>query len=185
MAVQIPLMTVEEFWKQYANQPYELVNGEVIEIVPTGFEHGTVQSRINARLRMFVDEHKLGEVAGGETGFWLSPNTMRAADVAFVSNERLGKITERGKYLPFAPDLAVEIVSPNDTADEVERKVRIYLSAGTRLVWVVYPELRRVVVHHPDATSKRIEDGESLDGGAVLPGLILPIQDILPPPPAA
>jgi len=181
MAIQIPLMTVEEFWKQYEGQPYELVNGEVIETVPTGFEHGAAQSRTNAHLRLFVDAHKLGEVVGGETGFWLATNTMRAADVAFISNDQLAKITERGKYLPFPPDLAVEIVSPNDTAGEIETKVRQYLRAGTRLVWVIYPELRHVIVYHPDGSSKLVEAPAALDGGDVLPGLSIPVAELLPP----
>jgi len=174
-------MTVEEFWKQYAGQPYELVNGEVVETVPTGYEHGSVQWRVASALGQFVVANKLGDVVGGETGLWLSPNTMRAADVAFIGNEKLATITERAKYLPFVPDLAVEIVSPNDTADEVERKVRMYLNAGTKLVWAVYPELRQVIVHHPDGTSKLVDENGLLDGGDVLPGLNLPVKEILPP----
>jgi Uma2 family endonuclease len=179
MAVQPNLMTVEEFWAHYAGQPYELVNGEVVAVSPTGYTHGAIVRRIGASLGQFVDAHKLGDVVGGETGFWLTSTTMRAADVAFISSEKLNTVTERDKYLPFAPDLAVEVVLPSDNAEDIESKVRLYLRAGTQIVWVIYPELRHAVVHHPDGTSKVVND--TLAGEDVLPGLKIKVVNLFPP----
>lgn len=181
MVVQDSLMTVEKFWEQYADKPYELVEGTVVEMAPAGGKHGAVQRRVASRLGDYADEHDLGEVYTGEIGFQLTPNTMRAADVAFVSKERLKQITDPDKYIPFAPDLAVEVVSPGDTADEIQTKVKLYLEAGMRLVWVFYPKLKNVVVHHPDGSSQAIGLDGILDGEDVLPGLRIPVAKLFPP----
>ena len=185
-------MTVEAFWEQYANQPYELIDGEVVAVVPAGLSHGFITSRIAAKLRQFVDEHDLGEVTGAETGFRLSSDTLRAPDAAFISHAKLTTVVEAEKFATFAPDLAVEVVSPNDAASDIQQKVDSYLEAGTALVWVIYPDLRKVVVHHPDGTARSVPYEGTLDGGEVLPGLQLPVADLFPPqiagepePPAA
>jgi len=75
MVVHEKSMTVEEFWAVYAGQPYELVEGRIVEVTPAGFSHGTITSRAAALLRAFVDAHGLGEVVGAETGFWLNEHT--------------------------------------------------------------------------------------------------------------
>jgi Uma2 family endonuclease len=82
-------------------------------------------------------------------------------------------------YIPFAPDLAIEVVSPNDDAEELEKKIGEYLKYGTRMVWVFYPNLERVVVHTPKGSFPIEADG-ILDGGDVLPGFKLPLRDIFP-----
>ncbi|MBN1966347.1 MAG: Uma2 family endonuclease [Anaerolineae bacterium] len=181
MVTQEKLMTVEEFWAQYAGQPYELVEGEVVPMTLTGLTHGFITSRVAAHLRSFVDEHQLGEVVGAETGFRLSDVALQAVDAAFVSKEKLARITEPDKFAPFAPDLAVEVVSPNDSASGVRQKVRRYLRAGTALVWVIYPELREVEVHRQDGTVQTATHADTLDGGDVLPGLALPVASLFPP----
>ncbi len=185
MSVQEKLLTVEEFWELYADRPCELVRGEVIEAPLKGYSHGSVSSRVGSKLGDFADGHQLGDVVGAETGFRLSPNTLRAPDAAFISNARLATITEANKFLPFAPDLAVEVVSPADTATEIQDKVNLFLEAGTRLVWVLYPDLRQVVVHRVNRTSQTISHDGVLDGEDVLPGLRLPLSDLFPPLPAS
>jgi Uma2 family endonuclease len=175
-------MTVEEFWAQYAGQRFELVNGRVAEMPPTGLSHGAVTSRVAALLRAFVDSQDIGgEVLGAETGFWLDPHTMRAADCAYISREKIASITEPDKYAPFAPDLAVEVVSPGDTAFDIRDKVDQYRTAGTRLIWVIYPSLRKVDVYQPDGTSYEVKADRTLDGGDVLPGLHIHVKDLFPP----
>jgi Uma2 family endonuclease len=102
-------------------------------------------------------------------------------DLAFISSDRLAKVSDVEKYLPFAPDLAVEVVSPTNTASEIQLKVDQYLAAGTRLVWVVYPDLRKVSVFQPGGASSPAAYTETLDGGDVLPGLKLAVADLFPP----
>jgi Uma2 family endonuclease len=182
MVVDERVMTVEEFWAQYAGQPYELVEGRVEEVTPTGYLHGSVTSRTLAHLIGFVEQHGLGDVVGAETGFHLSATVMRAADAAFIGNEKLARITDPDKYLPFAPDLAVEVVSPGDTAADIQHKVDAYLQAGTALVWVIYPSLKKVIVYRPDGTARTIPEGGALDGGEVLPGLAIPVAALFPSP---
>ncbi len=181
MVIEEKRMTVETFWEKYGGKSYELIDGRVSPVTPTGYLHGAVTARILARLGDFVDAHELGEVVGGETGFFLADDFMRAVDAAFISREKLAQITDPVRYLPFAPDLAVEVVSPSDQAEDIRQKVDAYLRAGTALVWVIYPTLRQVIVHQPDGTARTVQEHESLDGGAVLPGLALPVATLFPP----
>jgi Uma2 family endonuclease len=180
MAVQEKLMTVEEFWELYAGQLYELVQGRVIEMTPAGFSHGAVTRRIGSLLGAFVDAQGLGEVVGAETGFWLDPHTLRGADCAFIPTNKVQSLTEPEKYVPFAPDLAVEVVSPHDTASAIRDKVNQYRTAGTRLIWVIYPALRKVDVYLPDGTAQEVDADRMLDGGDVLPGLKIAVTDLFP-----
>jgi Uma2 family endonuclease len=180
MVVQERLVTVDEFWEDYAGKPYELVHGRILEVTPTGFAHGATTRRVAALLRIFVDRNKLGEVLGAETGFQLDQYTLRGADCAYISREKVQALTEPEKYVPFAPDLAVEVVSPNDKAHEIRDKVTLYRTAGTRLVWIIYPSLRKVDVYLPDGTSQEIDEVGVLDGGDVLPGLRIAVADLFP-----
>jgi Uma2 family endonuclease len=180
MAVQERLVTVDEFWEEYAGKPYELVHGRILEVSPTGFSHGATTSRIAALLRQFVDQHQLGEVLGVETGFWLNEHTMRGTDCAYITRDKVELLTEPDKYIPFAPDLAVEVVSPNATAHEIRDKVTLYRAAGTRIVWVIYPSLRKVDVYLPDGSAHEIDDTGTLDGGDMLPGLQIAVADLFP-----
>jgi len=183
MVVQLKLMTVEEFWEQYAGKPYDLIDGEVIEIMPTGVEHGMMEHRLSRRLGNWADDSHMGRVLVGEVGVQLGPHTVRGVDIAFLSNASLAKIKHPHKYLPFGPDLAVEIVSPGNTANEIASKVDLYLRAGTRLVWIVYPELQRIDIYEAGGRFKSVKVGDMLDGGDVLPGLQIPVSDLFPPAP--
>jgi len=180
MAVQAKPMTVEEFWEQYAGKPYELVRGEIVEVTPTGISHGAVARRISALLGAFVDAHGLGEVVGAETGFWLASDTLRAPDCAYIAAEKMASLAEAERYAPFAPDLAVEVVSPGDTASDIRDKVDLYRAAGTGLVWVIYPALRKVDVYLPDGTAREVGAEGTLDGGEVLPGLQIAVKEVFP-----
>jgi Uma2 family endonuclease len=180
MAVQEQLLTVEAFWDQYAGKPYELIHGRVVEVTPTGLAHGAVIPRVGTLLGAFVDANGLGEVVGAETGFWLGPHTLRGPDCAYIRQEKFASVTEPEKYVPFAPDLAVEVVSPGDTASDIRDKVDLYRAAGTRLVWVIYPSLRKIDVYLPDGTSYEVKKDGTLDGGDVLPGLSISVNDLFP-----
>lgn len=173
-------LTIEEFERLPDEESrMDLVRGVVVREPPAGFEHGRMDVRIAYQLHGFVEEHGLGMVVGAETGFVLQrdPPTVRAPDAAFVAEARIPSERVEG-YFPGPPDLAVEVVSPSNRAGEIQDKVEDYLSAGTRLVWVIYPERRTVAVHASLAEARFLRDGDVLDGGDVLPGLRLEVGEL-------
>jgi Uma2 family endonuclease len=172
-------MTAEQLFAMPGGEPSELVNGRLRVSEPPGYWHGLLQPRLAAELLTFVRANRLGVVLT-ESGFVLSrePDTVRAPDVAFVRAERLPELDRGQRYLEGAPDLAVEIVSPGDTAVEVADKVDEYLASGARLVWVVYPRARRAVVWTPDGVGRARSAGDALDGADVVPGFRLALADL-------
>ncbi len=112
-------------------------------MTPTGDEHGAVEANITAELRAHVRDRNLGKVRSGEVGVYVrrNPDTVRAADVLYISHERYARKTS-SVFLDVAPDLIVEILSPSDSWKEVTQKLREYLAIGVRLVWVVDPVAR-------------------------------------------
>lgn len=122
---------------------FELVRGELVEMVPPGFEHGGIALSIGSVLREFVRARKLGAVVV-ESGFYLErdPDTVRGPDVAFFPSDRIP--ADRRKFADCPPVLAVEVVSPEDSSAEMEARVRDFLRAGVGEVWVVYPRTRTV-----------------------------------------
>ena len=158
----------------------ELVRGRMIVREPAGFRHGDIAMAIAARMHPFVRENKLGRVLAAETGFKLftNPDTVRAPDVAFVRHERIPDPLPRG-FAPFAPDLAVEVLSPDDRPGEVLAKVADWLKAGTRLVWVVDPDRRLARVYRADGTESEMSETGALKGEEVLPGFECALLDVL------
>jgi Uma2 family endonuclease len=174
-------MTVEELWRLPDDgMRHELIDGELKTMAPNGREHGRVAMRFGARLNGFVEQHELGEVWAAETGFVLAraPDVVRAPDVAFVRRERLGAGGAETGYFPGAPDLAVEVVSPNDRAGDIEAKVATWLEHGTRLVIVVYPRTRSARVHRPGELPRELSEADSIEGGDVVPGWVLPLREL-------
>jgi Uma2 family endonuclease len=164
---------------------YELVEGELIEMSPSSRYHSRDGLRIASQLLSFVEAHELGEAFGADAGFILrrNPDTVRAPDAAFVLKERLVELDDEG-FLPLAPDLAVEVVSPSNTVNEMSRKVHEYLDAGTSIVWVVEPLRRQVAVYTPEPVVRIYRDGDTLDGGDVIPGFTLSVTYIFDGPQA-
>jgi Uma2 family endonuclease len=172
------LVSAEEFFSLgIRDSRTELVQGEVVQMSPAGGEHGVVAMRIGARLLHFVEAEALGVVCAAETGFLVSrdPDTVRAPDAAFISRERLGSAPLPKKFWPFAPDLAVEVVSPSDTAESIQERIRDWLAGGARRVWLVYPGTRTVHVHSTPTDVKIFQSGEILADGDLLPGFGCPI----------
>src|SRR5437667_10129707 len=126
------LMTAEELIELPADDyKYELVEGELIRMPPTGGEHGKLTARLARLLDEYVEAHDLGIVCGAETGFILqrTPDVVRAPDVAFVAKDRIPATGVPETYWPFAPDLAVEVVSPSDRVDDLQATVGEYFTA--------------------------------------------------------
>jgi len=159
---------------------YELLQGELVKMTPAGVKHGRIAMRIGALLDEHARRNNLGRVYAAETGFRIStdPDTVRAPDVAFVAKERIPPEGEPDGYWELAPDLVVEVVSPYDPASYLQAKVRDWLEAGTKMVWVVYPDTRSVTVHYPDGRAITLKEDDFLDGEDVLPGFRCPVREV-------
>jgi len=175
-------MTAEELLRLPAGmgERYELVKGELITMSPAGSRHGRLVSRINSLIEQFVEREHLGAPFGAETGFILTrnPDTVRAPDAAFVSAARVPAEGLPEGFFPGAPDLAVEVISPSESATDVQRKVSQYFQAGTRLVWIVYPDMRQVVIFRSARESMALLADDMLDGGDLLPGFACRVSEL-------
>jgi Uma2 family endonuclease len=160
----------------------ELIDGVPLPLVPPSLDHGDTAGLFVQRLRNFRDDRDLGGMIGPEIAFGFGPGddpaTVLLPDAAYVREEVLPPKGQRCSMSLAPPDLAIEILSPTNSAIEIERKVAIYLDGGTRMVWVVNPFRRAVTVHLPDRTARTLVEGDVLDGGDVLPGFTLPVRDI-------
>lgn len=186
--IQEQFISAETLWDmsklpKYADKIFELSEGVIVEVSRPGALHGETAVRIASKMFTFVEAHNLGYVTT-ESGYILGKapdgrDTVRGPDVAFVSIESAPDGLPHG-YVPFAPDLAVEVVSPNDLANTIERKVRDLLNGGSRLVWVFYTDTRSVVERRPGGKSAVYDEGDTLDGQDVLPGFKLPVASVFP-----
>ena len=175
------LMTADEFFRLYSHKDgrYELVDGEVVEMAPANEEHGEVAFNISGAFYMYSRQYGIGR-GGVETGYRVSqnPDTVRGPDVSFnVRSRSEGEIPLR-RFVPGAPDIAVEVVSPSTTAAEMERKVAEYLAAGSHRVWVAYPSNRTVAVHRADGTISTYSGDDVITDEELLSGFSLLLSDI-------
>ncbi len=175
------LITAEEFFRM--PQPpdgsqQELVKGVIVSMPPPGGRHGVCCLKIGRRIGNFVEEKGLGTVASNDTGFISErdPDTVRGPDVSFWSRERLPEVPEG--YIPIAPDLTVEVVSPGDHYSRVQRKVREYLRRGVRMIWIVDPEDRSVTVYRSEHQYAILDEKATLSGEDVLPGFTCPVAEL-------
>jgi Uma2 family endonuclease len=169
-----------EAWEIH-NPPQEIVDGEWTgKPKAVGQEHALISMNLSVALYAFVKKHQLGRVYGDNLNYVLEGEPgnivrMRIPDLSFVAAERTSTPYEKGYYY-FEPDLAVEIISPNETKKETAEKIADYLHFGTRQVWVIDPEPKQVTVHFPDGSTQVYND--ILPGGDVLPGFELPISQL-------
>lgn len=181
MPYQATLMTAEDLMANpVANMCTELVAGHIQVREPPGFVHGLVAGRLIIAIGMHVRTRALGVVLAAESGFTLfrNPDTVRAPDVAFIRTDRL-PTTKLHTYPEFAPDLAVEVLSPSDRAGTVLSKIGDWIDAGARLVWIVDPVRRLVRVYRADGSEVLLTAEDELDGEDVLPGLVISIAEMI------
>jgi Uma2 family endonuclease len=178
-STNVVVMTGQEMFALGDIGRAELVEGELVRMAPTGHLHGYIELRFGKMLSMFVDEYKLGRVLSGEVGIYTQrdPDTVRGADVAFISNERLAQVQSHN-YLDVAPELIVEIMSPNDRWCDVNDKLTEYLNLGVQIVWVADPQRRQVHVYRSSTEIKILSVGDTLTGGDVLPGLSISVAEL-------
>jgi Uma2 family endonuclease len=173
MSTATRLMTADELIRMADDgYRYELIAGERHRMSPAGNEHGRVAMSLGGQLFAFVKEHGLGAVYAAETGFILSrdPDTVRAPDVAFITQHRLDEVGVVAGYWPAAPDLAAEVVSPSDSYSEIADKALAWLEAGTQLVWVVDPQGRNVTVYRRPDDVQVLDAQATLDAPSLIPG---------------
>jgi len=157
----------------------ELVDGVLHMMSPAGGRHGRIAAKLLLRVGSHVEQRRLGETFAAETGFVLSrnPDTVRAADVSFVSKERLGNMADYPGFLPLVPDLVAEVVSPHDESSEVESKAAAWLQAGVRVVFVVDPQTRSIREYR-SSDQIRVYRDEFVDVHDILPDFRLDVSEL-------
>ncbi|MHC5543587.1 Uma2 family endonuclease [Singulisphaera rosea] len=178
-----PTVSADDLWRMpRANVRRELLRGELRIRPLLGAEHGAINARVAMTLGHHVGRSKLGVVFGAGTGFKTAtnPDTVLAPDVAFVRQVRIPASGIPRTYWPGAPDLVVEVVSPEDTAEDVDGRATEWVSAGVKVVWVVKPKRRTVAVHHERIAVVNLSVDDEIAGGEVIPGFRCPVTDFFP-----
>jgi len=175
-------LTFDEFQKlpEREGTIYELDEGELLWEQSLTLRHNLVRQRIAFKLMQFVESKHLGIVLE-EMDFRLAADTVRNPDVAFVTAEHVKKIDLDRSPADGAPALAVEVISPSNSAQDMAKKTQQYLTSGCRAVWIVYPSLRIVEVYSPSGT-RQIREPELLQAEDLLPGFSLSLNYILDSP---
>lgn len=159
---------------------YELIEGELTVMSPAGGRHGRIAVRINKLLAIYVDDNHLGATFAPETGFRIasSPDTVRAPDGAFVAQHKMDQLEDDTGFLPFAPDLAVEVVSPNDSFASMENKAFTWLDAGSRAVLILEPESKTAHLYKSRRDITIHRTGETLDLSDAVPDWQIRVSEI-------
>src|SRR4051812_39978984 len=186
MATTPRLLTADELLRLPDDgMHHEVVRGELRTMSPAGDEHSRIAARFVGYWHIHLADNNLGEVYGADVGFLLArdPDTVRSPDAAFISRKRFDAIGPTEKYRPSAPDLVVEVISPNDIYGVVDAKVTEWLEAGARMVIVVNPRWHTATVHRPNMPVRVLTIEDTLDGEDVLPGWRLPLSKLFTPGP--
>lgn len=158
---------------------FELINGELIERPLLGARASLTAGRLILLIGQFVDAYKLGLIFGGKCGYQIfkdDPTGVRFPDVSFIGGSRLPSNQVPSGHMRIAPDLAVHVVSPGDIAEHMEARLSDYLSAGIRLIWLIYPETRSVWVVRQAGSPARLGAQDELTGDDVLPGFTCRVE---------
>lgn len=174
------LLTVEGVERNPPDGEWELIDGVVVPVSPASPISARVGARMLIKVGNHVDQHDLGVVCNAEAGYKLFSDreTLRSPDVSFVRKDRAPRGDDELHFARLAPDLAIEVLSPSDSRAAALRTGVTYIEAGVRLVWLVDPMRRMVVVLMSDHLPVNLGDGDVLTGGDVLPGFAVPIADI-------
>ena len=178
MGATTTLMTAEQLLARAGDGRAELEHGELLELMPVGELHALLVGRLLAWLFVFLEKHRLGRT-GTELGFVLKedPDLVRAPDIFFLSKARAPHYPST-QFHQGAPDLAIEVLSPDDRAGKTQEKIREYLNAGAKQVWIVDPETATVTVHLPGGASQSYFGDSEVSGGDILPGFSFRPSDL-------
>jgi Uma2 family endonuclease len=158
---------------------YELVNGEILDMGNSGMEHGYVACLLTIVLGGFIRANKLGAICDSSTAFTLKTGNKRSPDFSFISKQRLQGLSRppRG-FFQGSPDLAVEILSPSNTVEEIHDKIVEFFDNDTRLVWVIHPDEKYVLVYHSPEPDGFLRAADLLNGEAVVPGFSMAVSEL-------
>jgi Uma2 family endonuclease len=181
MATTEKLLTAEEF-EQLPNdgKRYELIDGELREMAPTVNWHGEVETNLTTLLHTHSRAHGLGRVSCGEVLYIVrrNPDRVRAADIAFIRQDRVPPLEARQHILEVIPDFVVEILSKSDTIEEISDKIDDWLEAGVQMLWIVDPFRRTVTIYQPGRDPSLLGEHGTLDGEPVVPGFRCSVAEI-------
>jgi len=157
----------------------ELIDGRIVPMPPAGEEHGMVEFTLGRKLGNFVEDHQAGRLVGGETGVYIrrDPDRIRGMDIAFIARERASATPAPG-FLEIAPDLVVEVTSPNDRWQTIRKKLEDYFSIGVRWVWLVEPENRAILVYRSMTDMTVLNEDDTLRGEGSLEGFEIPVKAV-------
>lgn len=178
-------ISADEFFRQPNWERCELVDGELVEMPEMSGQGCMIAVILSAFLHPFVRGRNLGVVFDSETTFQcfgVDSDRIRRPDLSFIAKGRLPREQFLYGHIRIAPDIAVEIVSPNDEYTNVDGKIEEYIQAGVRLVWVVNPDYETVTVWRPDWSNQRLHKADVLTGETVLPEFSLPVAELFPNP---
>lgn len=159
---------------------YELVDGELVDMGNSGAKHGNVAIALSAALFDIVRAQRLGALFDSSTAFIMKSGNLRSPDISFVDKQRLRGLDELPDgFLEGAPELAIEILSPNNTVEEMHAKLVEYFENGSQLVWVIHPNERYALVYRTANEPERLlKSTDGLDGEDVIPGFSLPVAEL-------
>ena len=180
MTTKTRLMTADELlWMPDDGNRYELIRGELKKMAPSSGFHGKQAGNVHGSLWAHARANRLGTVYIAETGFLLEtdPDLVLAPDVAFIRRERQ-RLGDTARYIPVAPDLAVEVISPSDRLTQVHENALEWLAHGVRVVIVVNPRNRTAQVYRSPTDIVTLTEADTLDGGDVVPGWRMAVADI-------
>jgi Uma2 family endonuclease len=159
---------------------YEIIDGELVTLGNSGMEHGNIGIFLGGLIEIFVRQHRLGVTCDSSTAFKMKGGNKRSPDISFVSRDKLQGLAELPDgFLDGAPDLAIEVLSPNNTIAEIDQKIVEYFENGSRLVWVINLKLHYVLVYRSALEPDRLlKQSDSLDGEDVIAGFTMPLFEL-------
>lgn len=158
---------------------HEVVDGRLVLSPKNNPEHGEIATELSSALRSYAKAHQLGTVWDSSTGLWMSNENCRAPDISFVRKERLRGLTRPPKrFFRGAPDLAIEILAPSNTEQDLKERLADYFGSGTQIAWVIDPESKTATVYHGSEVRTTLGESDFLDGEHVLPGFRIAIAQL-------
>ena len=191
ISIERTAVTLEDLMKLGSDARVEVINGVVVEMAPVGGLHHIFGGNLYRPLDAFVNERELGAVFMDGLLYLMNEDNRHlrgsfAPDISFIRRENIPADWNFSLPFPSVPDLAVEVMSPGDSAEEIQTKIRAYLDKGTAQVWVMYPSTRELHQYQRGQPTVRIYSGsEQIDAESLLPGLILTLETIFKLPPWA
>lgn len=172
--------TPEDLLRMPDGDRYELIDGQLVE-KNVGSKASRIGLKTGGMLIVHVDAHGLGSAFGADCGYQIfgsTGNNIRIPDASFVGRGRLPDERIPNGYMRIAPDMVLEVVSPNDEAEEVDQKIEEYLGVGVRLIWIIFPSTRRIMVYRASGVISRLKPGDELSGEDVVPGFACRVDDL-------